>query len=255
MNIQFERAFLFGCSFTKYHYPTWADILKTQVNFPVYNFGIPGFGNVGILHEMVKCDIKYKLTNKDLIIVMWSAWSREDRYLNGSWASYGNVLNNDYYGKEFVKKHWSWENDIIKNSTAIILANKVFKIDDQYCIIKFGHWVGGQPCHDDSEVFNFYKEKLPDCECFDADYYDNQRFHPSNLDLHPDILCHVNFYNKNIAKKFNFKYVESNSKYHHYQKLIADKFASVGKDRISYEESKKLIKKNFPYPEIETINF
>jgi hypothetical protein len=51
--MKFKRAFLFGCSYTEYKWPTWANILKKDLDIPVYNWGLSGLGNVGLHCRMV----------------------------------------------------------------------------------------------------------------------------------------------------------------------------------------------------------
>ena len=79
--MEYKRAFCFGCSFTNYEWPTWVDILRKDLDIQVQNWGLQGLGNVGILSKMIQCDIINKFTNEDLVIVLWSSWTREDRYI------------------------------------------------------------------------------------------------------------------------------------------------------------------------------
>jgi hypothetical protein len=132
-----KRIFTFGCSLTRYSWPTWANIMFYDIKIPLYNCAVSGIGNVGIFHRLVECDLKYKFTEDDLILILWSSWNREDRYINGIWQAHGNVFNNDFYDENFIKKYWSIENNIIKNATAIISANKIYKIDFQGHIAPF----------------------------------------------------------------------------------------------------------------------
>lgn len=43
------KVFVLGCSFTKYFWPTWADILQySNTNIEFLNFARPGIGNFKI---------------------------------------------------------------------------------------------------------------------------------------------------------------------------------------------------------------
>jgi len=224
---QYKRGFLFGCSFTKYHWPTWADVLSNQVDFPVINAGLSGIGNVGILHEITKHDIQYSFTPDDLIIVVWTHWSREDRWVNGKWACCGNVFSGPpdrFYDDHFVKKYWSWENDIIKNSSAIILANKSFPITDQYSIMNYGEPEYSIELRNESSLFDFYLKALPYPKVFDCS--NNTRFNGTLSDPHPDMLNHVEFYNK-LARQLNLPIVEENSVYSTIQKNLSLLFKNI----------------------------
>lgn len=120
------RLFTFGCSYTNYVWPTWADIIAYDLGCEFYNYGIGGLGNVGISCRIVEADCIYKFHPDDLIIVQWSSWSREDRYIKGKWAAHGNVWNNDFYDRNFLLKYVDTDNDLIKNSTARILVDKAY---------------------------------------------------------------------------------------------------------------------------------
>jgi hypothetical protein len=195
-----NRIFTFGCSWTKHWWPTWADIIRYSVDIPVYNWGLGGIGNVGIFHRMVECDLKYKFTDKDLILVQWSSWTREDRYID-KWAAHGNIFNNHLYDETFIEKYWTWENDIIKNSTAIISANKIFDIKLQSTMISIGEHEATHKLLKDkkSNISEFYFDKIPK-NIINFPNEKNSRFYGRSVDSHPDPLNHLYFY-KNILRK------------------------------------------------------
>lgn len=161
-----KRFFAFGCSFTEFTWPTWADIIAKTLStdgWECYNYGNSGSGNYGILASMFAADKKHKFTDDDIIMVMWSSWNREDRYivnykwdpaLRAQWTKEGNILTassivNGVYDEKFVEKYWSLENDIITNTLAIESARKMFKITHE----------GSLPCYEDPN--NVYEE-IPD---------------------------------------------------------------------------------------------
>jgi len=204
--MKYDRIFTFGCSFTKYKWPTWSDILRYNSEIPVINCGHPGIGNVGIMHIMLEADLKYKFTDTDLIITQWSSWTREDRFLNGNWKSYGNIFSNSFYDSSFIQKYWSWENDIIKNAGAIISANKMFKIFYQFNIFPYGSVESGIDLDQTiiSPTTRLFKINLPEMpvfpkeisECFEGNLVD---------DGHPDIKTHLYFFNNYIKDKLYWK--------------------------------------------------
>ena len=96
-----SRFFAFGCSFTQYYWPTWADIIAHNGNYTDYiNWGAPGGGNTFIQSSLSECSIKHNINADDLVIIHWSGACREDRWVNGSWVNYGSVTNG--YSKEFI---------------------------------------------------------------------------------------------------------------------------------------------------------
>lgn len=99
------RLFTFGCSYTQWRWPTWADILGQE--FEEYqNWGREGAGNQFIFHSLIEANQRNKFTPNDTVIVMWSSPDREDRYLRGSWYTYGPVFGNAHHPQEWVK-HFS----------------------------------------------------------------------------------------------------------------------------------------------------
>lgn len=101
MNLNFEkykRVFAFGCSFTSYDYPTWADIVASEMpESEFFNLGKKGGGNLFIASRVAEANARYKFCDTDLIMVMYTTSFREDRHLNGSWQTFGNIYNQQHY--------------------------------------------------------------------------------------------------------------------------------------------------------------
>lgn len=211
--MNYKRIFTFGCSLTDYYWPTWADVVAYQTKIPTFNAGKAGIGNVGISCRIVEYDQKFKFNDEDLILVMWTSWTREDRYRNGDWLAAGNVFNNHYYDSQFLKRHWSWENDVVKNASSMIMVNKSYHIGDNYFALDF--------IEDGSEfqssLIDLYRNSLPTGPKF---HPDENSFDKKCVDGHPDILNHVKFYNEHVATKFQFPLVEDNSVFHKWQRNI-----------------------------------
>lgn len=198
---KYNRIFTFGCSWTLYIWPTWADIIRYTDQSPhVYNWGMPGIGNVGIFYRMIECDLKHKFTENDLIIVQWSSWTREDRFTN-EWEVYGNIFNNHYYDDKFIKKYWSWNNDVIKNSSCILAANKMFDIGYQFNMMP-NLYAEGDCILPNEDWHKLYFDALPNLDSFPKNYF----YFKGKLkhDGHPDIKNHLNFFNNNIKDRFGF---------------------------------------------------
>jgi hypothetical protein len=205
--MKYNRVFTFGCSWTRYLWPMWADMFRYTDQAPlVYNWGKPGMGNVGIFYRMIECDLKNKFTDSDLIIVQWSSWTREDRYMD-KWETYGNVFNSPFYDKAFTKKYWSWNNDVIKNSSCIIAANKMFNIDYQFNMTPFAKNEYEDPFGPELGKLNkswhaTYTNALPTIDTFPNHL--NTYFNGITQDSHPDIKLGLLFFNEYIKDKFEF---------------------------------------------------
>ena len=80
-----SRLFTFGCSFTKYYWPTWADAIAD--NFSEFqNWGRPGAGNLFISNSVAECNARNDINSTDTVIVMWSGFTRLDYYSDNGWC-------------------------------------------------------------------------------------------------------------------------------------------------------------------------
>ena len=77
----YKRIFAFGCSMTRYRWPTWADIYASDKTTEFYNYAMSAGGNEFIANQIVEACQRFKWDDDDLILVMWSAITRESRYL------------------------------------------------------------------------------------------------------------------------------------------------------------------------------
>jgi hypothetical protein len=103
---KYKRFFAFGCSFTSYCPPTWADILASEMpNCEYHNFGRGGAGNLFISNRIAQANSKFKFNEDDLVVVMFSTMCREDRFIDEVWRTHGSIYNQGYYDKKFVKKY------------------------------------------------------------------------------------------------------------------------------------------------------
>ena len=77
------RVWSFGCSFTQYFYPTWADILihnAEQQGYLGENWGSCGKGNLYIANKVQECHARNTLGKDDWVFVCWSNYFREDSH-------------------------------------------------------------------------------------------------------------------------------------------------------------------------------
>ena len=76
-----HRLFTIGCSFTKYHWNTWADYCGSKYKEHI-NLARTGAGNQFIATTITEAFIDYDITPNDRIVIQWSSCQREDRYLS-----------------------------------------------------------------------------------------------------------------------------------------------------------------------------
>lgn len=95
-----RRLFTFGCSYTNYGWPTWADLLGLEFDY-FENWGLAGIGCRAIQERIVECHIRNEFKPGDTVIVQWSSHLRNDFHnTNNSmpdrikgWRTYGSIFN------------------------------------------------------------------------------------------------------------------------------------------------------------------
>lgn len=113
------RLFTFGCSFTRYAWPTWADIVGTTFPTSFQNWGLTGAGNAYMFHSLMECDARNKLTKDDTIIIMLSSFFREDRYIKGHWEMRGSIYSQQFYSPTFLRRYWDDKGSCLINVSFI----------------------------------------------------------------------------------------------------------------------------------------
>jgi hypothetical protein len=99
-----KRLFTFGCSFTQYwRWPTWADYVG-RVFEHYENWGLCGAGNSYIFNSLIECHQRNTLAPGDLVLIMWTNTSREDRYVGNRWLEGGNVYWGSELGTDYVRR-------------------------------------------------------------------------------------------------------------------------------------------------------
>lgn len=105
-----KRLFVFGCSYTSWVLPTWADLLGTGYDY-FENWGVQGIGNKGIVERLSECIMTNNITEDDTIIVQWTDFHRYDYHRSNqvqkyNWSSMGGIWANDTHDR-FVRDTWS----------------------------------------------------------------------------------------------------------------------------------------------------
>lgn len=116
-----QRIFTFGCSFTRYFWPTWSDILQKEYSktYDTQNWGQIGACNYYIFNSIIEANIKNKINKDDIVIVMWTSVARESRYFDKAWITPGSVYNNDVYSDDYVKKFADTRGYLIRDCSMI----------------------------------------------------------------------------------------------------------------------------------------
>jgi len=122
-----NRLFTFGCSFTKFYWPTWADIIGQEFD-EHQNWGQPGGGNCFILWSLMEAIHRNKINSQDTVAIMWSSVSREDRWVNGDWKTCGSIYRKSKYNPystDFIKNLADPDGYLIRDMANISAAKAV----------------------------------------------------------------------------------------------------------------------------------
>ena len=127
--------YTFGCSLTRYHWPTWADILGQSFENGFRNWANRGAGNRQILERLTECFTKTHFQANDVIIVQWTDHHRFDFHkwdqdMTESWYPGGNVFTNTHSDQlkfHVIDKVWNEYSFMIHTFNYITLAKALVK--------------------------------------------------------------------------------------------------------------------------------
>jgi hypothetical protein len=105
-----KRLRAFGCSYTCYSWPTWADLLCYHFD-QIENWAMPGIGNRAISEIVAEANTRHPFTKDDVVIVQWSSHLRNDFYnieklsdRMPGWQTAGSIFN--YKNVGLYDKKW-----------------------------------------------------------------------------------------------------------------------------------------------------
>jgi len=123
---KYKRFFAFGCSFTCYLWPAWADLIASEMPDAEYiNLGRSGSGNTLISYRIAEANNIFKFTETDLVMVLFTSYTREDRWVpEQGWLTGGNVYCNQIYPKSWVKEFAHEDGYLIRDAAVIDMSMK-----------------------------------------------------------------------------------------------------------------------------------
>jgi hypothetical protein len=154
------------------------------------------------------------------------------------WETYGNVFNSHYYDKKFTDRYWSWSNDVIKNGSCIIAANRMFNIGYQFNMIPFLRNESGHVPDLGNlieEWHDTYFDALPKIDTFPMHL--NTQFNGNLNDGHPDIRMSLIFFNNYIRDRFKFTLDKNQPQLLKLYNTLSSKLNM----NMKYDDSQKLI--------------
>ena len=137
-----ERLFTFGCSFTSYAWPSYADLFGLEFD-QFENWGVPGIGNVAISNRVAECNLKNNFTKDDIVVVQWTSHLRNDYHMfrqppkgrdtEYNWKTKGGLFsytNKDLYDKKWIDNFFDEKSYVMLTLNAIYSTIKLLETTD-----------------------------------------------------------------------------------------------------------------------------
>lgn len=143
---------------TQYRWPTWADIIGEEIP-EFYNYGRSGAGNFYIACQVAEQNVRHQFNEDDLILIMWSNPTREDRYLNKDWLVPGNIFTQETYSFNFVEKFSDCRGYLIQSLAMVELTQRTLQgLSCDYLMTKMTDFT---PPNEDLGAHQKYYDKYP----------------------------------------------------------------------------------------------
>tara|TARA_B110000977_G_scaffold73069_1_gene98899 strand:+ start:98 stop:889 length:792 start_codon:yes stop_codon:yes gene_type:complete len=244
-----QRLFTVGCSLTRYHWPTWADILSQSFD-SFENWGNRGAGNKQILERFSELVVKNDLTKDDTIIVQWTNYHRFDQHQwdtgrTESWFPAGNVFQEDQYDPRsvFIRKMWYEESYIMHTWNYIHVAAGLANTIDANVLFVFGADLRNELTDPNFKPYQkvlqndlFVDKDIFDWSCATSD--DRLSFYNTNptvsstkkqLDYHPTPIMYYKWLDKFIAPKLGINIDKSFAEKMQTAIEVLDDYNHIGK--------------------------
>jgi hypothetical protein len=224
MNLFPKRFFAFGCSFTKYYWPTWADIIGSNFQ-QYYNYGHQGVSNKFIFATVIQAIHEHNINNNDVVMICWTGSERLDLLLKDYWTI-GIQRKNEYYD------FFDYKGILLDTLLYMSILKKYFdamQTPHHYLIIDdFSKHTKLNEIYNRHDILEFFKDSYSNINELKID--DNRPFTFDNIsitDAHPLPWEHYNLLVKNypsylinIPKNFDKKLKDSFV--NNYDKSIVD---------------------------------
>lgn len=191
---KYDRVFTFGCSFTQYLWATWADIIGLEIGSEkLFNYGRAGAGNFFICNAVLEADHFYKLTPNDLVMVMFTNTSREDRLVGKNWITCGNIYTQNMLDRGFMK-YWDDDHGFLRDLSVIkmlkgFLQNK--NVDFHLMsMVPIGRAMGGENLDFSEQLINYSSDIVKDIKPSILEVVFKNNWHsiqPRSITRNPDV--------------------------------------------------------------------
>lgn len=160
---KYNRFFAFGCSFTEYYWPTWANIIAKEIP-DHYIYAQVGAGNFYIFQALMEAIVRHDIGKNDLVMIMFSNVTREDRYTKDrGWITPGNLYFQNEYDESFLRKYLCHKGYLMRDLN--LVSGCVHTLDKIGCDYELMSMVpfdsessDGKRINDAVDVINFYSK-------------------------------------------------------------------------------------------------
>jgi hypothetical protein len=254
---KYKRMFAFGCSMTNYHWPTWADLIGSEIP-EFYNYGQSGAGNMYIANAITEANRVHKFTKDDLVMVMWSTITREDRYKDRVWRTPGNIFTQGEYDMKFVMKWADVRGYLIRDMSLVDLTVRYLKsFPTDFYMFQMSPFIdlqleleNGEVYYEGKDIMDAYKESLAYVRNDICNVACGGKWPTINIkgyageecDYHPDPLMHLSYIRKTFP---NFKVTNGMKELAKRYNEIIEESEYVNDVRIKWdqERSKKMLRR------------
>jgi hypothetical protein len=126
-----SRLITLGCSYTRYHWPTWADVVGRSFD-QFENWGHAGIGNRAIFERLVEVLLFSNPSASDVVIVQWTHPHRFDQHnkddaWHQGWIPKGHIHGYQRYEDDWIKDYWNEYSYIMHTGNFISAAKSLLE--------------------------------------------------------------------------------------------------------------------------------
>lgn len=218
------KLYTFGCSYTKYLWPTWANIIATHYDYNHhFNCAQPGAGNYYIAEKLYEMHLKFGITKEDSVIIMMTSANRFDVYdpKEQAFKLNGNVYNSEHiFGEKFVNEVWNDEHSIYNTWFMVKAMDSLLKgIGCKYKIVQafdLGYLDTGHPLNSDENTDRLIKDYYKTVYNKETLQSYSKQYNPTSyffediqkLDGHPTIMCNHDFVKEHLSEFYHPQMLE-----------------------------------------------
>ena len=158
-----SRFFAFGCSFTKYIWLTWADLISDQFDY-YENWGASGGGNHYIFNSVHECNQRNNFKVGDTVIVCWSSTTRIDFYKSREWSRFGNIYTQPLIDRRLRDLFDDERGFLIRDAAYVEAVSRLLQQTNVFwyfiSMLDFNYWPKPGEANENQDVLNMYYDDL-----------------------------------------------------------------------------------------------